>query len=190
MSPTHGLFEGRVEPTIVDNVLDGDGRILQVLKWVHQDEVQHDVIEVQVFHLVRRNNMQSDQCEIRMKSNRMFRCFTFSKGTFKTLSDQCVCEWVSVSPLSWPAPPRCSPSVPGAPGKQSSPQTLLQTSSGSVKQLHKSVKSRQTLSTNQKHLSDRSTQSADQSSVTILSHKLMVEVYSFSALIVSLKQQI
>lgn len=36
---THGLFEGAVEPAVVDHVLDGDRWVLQVLKRVHQDEV-------------------------------------------------------------------------------------------------------------------------------------------------------
>ena len=50
---THCLLEGAVEPAVVDHVLDGDGWILQVLERVHQDEVQHNIIEVQVLHLVR-----------------------------------------------------------------------------------------------------------------------------------------
>ena len=50
---THGFLEGAVEPAVVHNVLDGDRWILQVLKRIHQDEVQHDVVEVQVLHLAR-----------------------------------------------------------------------------------------------------------------------------------------
>lgn len=49
----HRLLEGAVEPAVVDHVLDGDRRVLQVLKRVHQDEVQHYVIEVQVLDLPR-----------------------------------------------------------------------------------------------------------------------------------------
>lgn len=51
---THRLLKRAVEPAVVDHILDGDGWILQILKRVHQDEVQHDVIEVQVPDLVRR----------------------------------------------------------------------------------------------------------------------------------------
>lgn len=43
---THCLLEGAVEPAVVDHVLDGDGWILQVLEGVHQNEIQHDVVEV------------------------------------------------------------------------------------------------------------------------------------------------
>lgn len=50
---THSLLEGAVEPAVVDHILDGDWWILQVLKRVHQDEVQHYVIEVQVLYLVK-----------------------------------------------------------------------------------------------------------------------------------------
>lgn len=46
------LFEGAVEPPIVDNILYGDGRILEVLKGVHEDEIKDDVIEVQMFDLI------------------------------------------------------------------------------------------------------------------------------------------
>lgn len=54
----HRLLEGAVEPAVVDHVLDGDWWILQVLKRVHQDEVQHYIIEVQVLHLVRRKMLK------------------------------------------------------------------------------------------------------------------------------------
>lgn len=50
---THCLLEGAVEPAVVDHVLDGDGWILQVLEGVHQNEIQHDVVEVQMLHLVK-----------------------------------------------------------------------------------------------------------------------------------------
>lgn len=48
---THRFFEGAVEPAVVDHVLNGDGRVFQVLKGVHKDEVQDYVIEIQVLDL-------------------------------------------------------------------------------------------------------------------------------------------
>lgn len=45
------LFEGAVKPPIVNNILYGDGRVLQVLKGVHKDEIKDDVIEVQMLDL-------------------------------------------------------------------------------------------------------------------------------------------
>ena len=54
------LFEGAIQPSIVDNILNGDRRILQVLKRVHEDEIEDDVIEVQMLHLIEKHKEYSD----------------------------------------------------------------------------------------------------------------------------------
>jgi hypothetical protein len=51
---THCLFEGAVQPTVVDHILNGHGRIFKVLKGVHEDKVQHYVIEIQVLDLAKK----------------------------------------------------------------------------------------------------------------------------------------
>ena len=51
---THCLFEGAVQPTVVDHILNGHGRVFKVLKGVHEDKVQDYVIEIQVLDLAKK----------------------------------------------------------------------------------------------------------------------------------------
>lgn len=117
---THRLLEGAVEPAVVDHVLDGDWWILQVLERVHQDEVQHNIIEVQVLHLVRR----------RIKRDNLEVC------PLLTVRHHIVDKFnnLVLLRLVWPAPPRCFPSAPCAPGRKSSPRTLPRICLGSENQ--------------------------------------------------------
>lgn len=120
----HRFLKGAVEPAVVDHVLDGDRWILQVLKGVHQDEVQHYVIEVQVLHLRRRRIWILERKMIHSLRNQMVRSQTRNRREKKKRQ----------SPRVWPAPPLCFPSVPCAPGRKASPRTLPQICSDSENQ--------------------------------------------------------
>lgn len=111
----HRFLERAVEPAVAEHVLDGDGGILQVFERVHQDKVQNDVIEVQVFHLGQ----------------------TWTLALF-ILPWCSLCCCVTESdvvdlPLVWPALSRCFPSGPCSQGSRSSPQRLPRTGLGSEK---------------------------------------------------------
>lgn len=127
MTVTHRFLEGAVQPAVVDHILDGDWWILQVLKWIHQDEVQHYVIEVQVFHLVRINKKC---CHLKKRP-------TISVWTSWLVYQSWMTSiryYAALLPLVLPAPTPCFPSALCAPGRKSSPQTLPQISLGSGNQ--------------------------------------------------------
>lgn len=54
---TYCFFERAVEPTIVYHILDRYWWILEIFKWIHEDEVKNDVIKVQMLYL---SNIECD----------------------------------------------------------------------------------------------------------------------------------
>lgn len=112
--PTYGFFEGTVEPAVIDHVLDGDGGALQVLKGIHEDEVEDDVVKVQVLYLATQSTTLYNKQIVPGVRNKS-----------RVKSDSLPVR---------PALPRCSPSVPCSPGNRSSPQIPPQISLGSGEQ--------------------------------------------------------
>lgn len=51
---THRLLEAVGEPSVAQHSQHGGGRVLQILKSIHEDEVQHDIKETHAHHLSER----------------------------------------------------------------------------------------------------------------------------------------